>query len=458
VPAFPANARVVDVDVGGMTVDEAEAVLHEELNFLTQPLVFRAGATTATLAIEPSDVELELSLDAMRDEALQRAEESETLTMTHEVTVSLQAQFDRAALRERLVDFAHQTALSPTITLITDTETISRSFAYIPARAIDVEEAVSKAEQGLLMPRASQPVTLELHPLADSPPMQASLEQIGQQVGMMADEWNGVVGFYLYDMQSGEVVSLNEDTVFSGASVMKAAILLNAYAHLPEFTEKQEFWIRRMIVESDNLSANHVLAAAAGGLGTEDALVGAELMNEMLRDMGLEHTYQYMPYEASDYLINVRGMEIKRGPPQEGSPPYTEADPMLRTTPREMSQVFLWLDECSRGEGELVATYTETLTIDRCQEMLDLLAQNADDSRMCAGIPSDVRVEHKSGWIQDMQSDIGIVRSPGGDFLLAIYLYQKTDMLYDPVATPVIAAFARMVYTGYNPLVVGEYQ
>jgi beta-lactamase class A len=131
---------------------------------------------------------------------------------------------------------------------------------------------------------------------------------------------------------------------------------------------------------------------------------------------------------------------------------------MLRTTPREMSQVFLWLDECSRGEGELVATYTETLTIDRCQEMLDLLAQNADDSRMCAGIPSDVRVEHKSGWIQDMQSDIGIVRSPGGDFLLAIYLYQKTDMLYDPVATPVIAAFARMVYTGYNPLVVGEYQ
>jgi hypothetical protein len=52
-----------------------------------------------------------------------------------------------------------------------------------------------------------------------------------------------------------------------------------------------------------------------------------------------------------------------------------------------------------------------------------------------------------------MQCDVGIVRSPGGDFVLAVYLYRETDQLYDSVAAPVIAAFARMVYTAYNPLI-----
>jgi beta-lactamase class A len=176
-------------------------------------------------------------------------------------------------------------------------------------------------------------------------------------------------------------------------------------------------------------------------------------MSEMLeKDLGLQHTYQYMPYEGADYLINIRGIKIKSGPAQEGPPPYTEADPALRTTPAEMSQVFLAIDQCSKGQGELMQKYTRTLTPERCQEMLDLLAHNGDTTRMRAGIPDDIRVEHKSGWIEDMQADVGIVRSPGGDFILAVYLYQDTDYLYDSVASPVIASFARMVYTAYNPI------
>jgi beta-lactamase class A len=97
-------------------------------------------------------------------------------------------------------------------------------------------------------------------------------------------------------------------------------------------------------------------------------------------------------------------------------------------------------------------TFTATLTMSRCQEMLDLLAENGDHERMRAGIPDGVRVEHKSGWIEDMQSDVGIVRSPGGDFILAIYLYRETDWLRDYIAQPALAGFARMVYTAYNPV------
>ncbi|MGC9038882.1 MAG: serine hydrolase, partial [Roseiflexus sp.] len=91
-----------------------------------------------------------------------------------------------------------------------------------------------------------------------------------------------------------------------------------------------------------------------------------------------------------------------------------------------------------------------------CQEMLDNLANNGDNRRMVAGIPDGVRVEHKSGWIADMQADVGIVRSPGGDYVIAIYVYRPLAsgdaLVPDRIMMSTIAAFSRLVYTYFNPL------
>jgi len=458
---------VAGIAIGGLTIGEARDRVYPRI---ARPLECTAGDTH--FVIEPDEIGVDVALEDLLAETTRAANqqggqgvrEGEQPWVPHPIPF----RFDEAALRQKIAASTGEVVVSPTLDIRIDaTDPISRSFVFFPRRVVDIDRAVGQVEERLRWPRLSRHIRLVFRPddgrskRGDTaqpggmePPRRASFDQIRQQVGAMAEQWEGIVGFSLYDLASKETVTLHENTVFSGASVMKAAILLHAYAMLPEFTEEEEQWVYEMIVESDNLSANHVLAAAASGTGTEDALVGAEMMNEMLRThLGLQHTYQYMPYEAADYLIDVRGMTIQRGPEHEGPLPYTEADPMLRTTPAEMSRIFLEIDRCSRGEGTLLRTFTETLTIDRCQEMLDWFAQNADDTRMRAGIPSTVRVEHKSGWIEDMQCDVGIVRSPGGDFVLAVYLYRETDQLYDSVAAPVIAAFARMVYTAYNPLI-----
>jgi hypothetical protein len=55
-----------------------------------------------------------------------------------------------------------------------------------------------------------------------------------------------------------------------------------------------------------------------------------------------------------------------------------------------------------------------------------------------------------------MQADVGIVHSPGGDFLVAIYIYREIipgrTYLADEVAAPVIASFARLVHSYFNPI------
>lgn len=439
---FAPDAQIAGIDVGGLTSAEATAKLQEELTVSDRPLELRAGS--ARLTLRPEDIDLQAPVEDLVAEALRQAAEDEPVRVELEVTL------DEAALRDQLNELAAAAAVTPTISLITSTETLSRSFAYTPGQSLDVEKALQQVEEHLRSPQAPRRLTLELD--SDPTAPQVSRAQIREQVEAMAAEWDGIVGFYLHDLTDGETVALNENTVFSGASVMKVPILLQAYINLEEFDEEQQQWLRKMIELSDNLSANNLLAASVDGQGTDDALVGARAMNDMLRELGLEHTYQNLPYEAYDYLVTLQGIPIQSGPAQEGAPPYTEADPLVRTTPAEMSQVFLWIDQCSKGEGVLLERFDSTLNEERCQEMLNRLEANEDATRLVSGIPAGVRVEHKSGWVEDMQADVGIVRSPGGDFLLAVYLYQKNDWLRDHIAAPVIGAFANMVYTAYNPV------
>lgn len=442
--AFAPDTHVAGIDIGGMDEDTATAQLTELQSSLMLPLELRVD--DASLTLRPADLDLALPIAELLTEARRLNEEGAMARVPMQIT------YDRQRLRRHLTTFARQTVITPTLHLLTDTETISRSFAYTPGRSIHIERAIQQIEARLRSPLAARRVTLERYSDPTIPPPPVTFDMIQEQVNLMAATWDGVVGFYLYDLASGETVSLNENTVFSGASVMKVAILLQAHIGMKKFNREQHDWANAMIINSDNLLANELLAASIGGKGTEDALTGVLSMTNNLRRLGLEHTYQYMPYEGYDYLVDYRGLEIQFGPPIEGPPPHTEADPLVRTTPAEMVSLFLMIEQCSQGYGPLLDMFGATLFTSDCENILDLLAKNADDTRLVAGLPPGTRVAHKSGWVEDMQTDVGIVRSPGGDFVIATYLYEETDWLKDWIAAPVIAHFTRMVYTAYNPV------
>ncbi|NJO84294.1 MAG: hypothetical protein HC828_16945 [Blastochloris sp.] len=257
------------------------------------------------------------------------------------VDVPVQVRFDEALLRQQLGDLAAQSATTPVLAVLSDTETLTRSFAYAPGRSIDVEAALEEIDALLHRPGSRRSITLQMQPDRAADPLRPSPAQLEQQIDALSAEWEGIVGLYVYNMQSGEVIARNADTVFSGASIMKVAILLFGAISLPEPDEAVQAAAEAMIIVSDNLKANDVLAAAVGGQGTDAAYTGVLSMSAMLRhELGFEHTYMHMPYEAWDYLVGLRGLSIEQGPAQEGSPPYTSADPVVRTTPAEMSRLF----------------------------------------------------------------------------------------------------------------------
>ena len=88
-----------------------------------------------------------------------------------------------------------------------------------------------------------------------------------------------------------------------------------------------------------------------------------------------------------------------------------------------------------------------------CQEMIAWLQQPHDQERMVAGLPAGTLVAHKGGWIDDMQSDVGIVDSPGGRYVAAIYIWRDgyvTDAFAHP--SPYLGDFSHTIYTFFNPV------
>lgn len=454
VPTVPPTATAVPVVADGVVLGEmvmagktrdAVAAAVAQYQIPNPEINVTAGTYTTTLVLTQVTFDQDATVDAI-------------MAATAQQQVVPQLTYDTAEIGTQL-EAVRQVVEATSGAALEDGEgSYDAFFVAIQGQTLDIELGTQTVLDALAT--GAREVMIPLDPSPNSGlPSQAQLQEA---IESMASNWPGIVGVYVYNLDTDEVVaSLNENTVFSGASVMKVPILLNAYANVTEFNSDEISWMRRMIIDSDNLAANRMLAVSVGGVGTEAAYQGAQQMNTMLKSLGLEHSYQNLPYEAREYLIGVLNYQIQGGPKQEGQPPFTDADPMLRTTPAEMSKVFGEIYRCSNGTGMLLDLYPDTLTAERCGEMLDLMHENADYSRMMSGLPDDAYVSHKSGWIEDMQADVGIVTTPNNQhFVMAIYVYREitpeVGYLLDGTAGPVIGGFARLIYSSFMPEMSAE--
>jgi len=437
-PRSAPNVWFLGTDVGGQTVEALKRTINAQ-KLPPRDITLSIGATTRPVSFTGVTIDTPATVGAV-------------MAATTGITVTPVLRIDAAAIQSQLLLVQTDVAQAGGVTLIGADERYAARFVGSMPQSFDIAAA-----EKLVIEAIEQDVTTITIPLTQDSGTAVSGAVLTEAITTMAKRWEGIVGVYVVNLDTDEVVAnLNENTVFSGASVMKVPILIHAYTQIKSFDQKQIAWMRRMIIDSDNIAANRMLATAMNGEGTESAYQGAQNMNEMFKALGLEHTYQNLPYEAREYLIGTLNYTIKGGPKEEGPAPYTDADPMLRTTPREMSTVFHALYQCSQDNGPLLELYPETMTAERCTEILLLMRENADYTRMIRGLPEDVVVSHKSGWIEDMQADVGIVTTPTNQhYLMAIYVYRPIGAdgayLTDPLASDAISGFARLIHSAFVP-------
>lgn len=455
---YPAGMTIAGVPVGGLTPQEATQRLLQVYN---TPVELRYG--DAIFQMSPEAAGFTLDMESM----LAAADQVRTggsfwggfwnylwNQSTPPVNIPLRASTSEERLRSYLVNEVSARYDQPPI----PPQPVPGSVNFTPGQpgqVLDIDKAIVLIEDALRSPTERR-VTLIAQRATPGRAAFQNLEILFRQ-NIAQLGFDGVIGVYLLDLQSGEELhfALNQqqpldvtqtDVAFTAASTIKIPILVsffiaNRKAPLDSATEAR---ILEMIHLSENPPADDLMSRI-------DPLRGPLVVTEHMRRLGLKNTFlagYFAP--GSPLLARFSTAANSR------SDVFTDPDPYNQTTPSEMGLLLGDLYQCATNNtGTLVAVFPESMDQTICQKMIDFLAQDRIGKLLEAGLPEGTLIAHKHGWVTDIDgtirnySDAGIVYTPGGNFVISVYAYHP-QIILDDTANRLFANLASAAYNYYN--------
>lgn len=259
-------------------------------------------------------------------------------------------------------------------------------------------------ENGVLVQEAG--VTEEGFPVDETGKV-SDLEKLGMdtlepQLESMLSSYDGEWSVYVKNLDTDEVISINNKPMYS-ASLIKAFVMAKTYADMdlvlenqaekmkaepdsPAVQEKVYDLLWNMITVSDNESCNEL-----GRLQDEksDFLKGAESVNEYLEKEGYDDTsYQSTLHPSRSPVLSL------------GEHNTTTAE-----------DCGLLLERIYKGECVSAAA---------SEDMLELLLNQKNTTKIPSGIAADVTVANKTGETDTDQHDMAIVYGPKTTYILCV--------------------------------------
>jgi hypothetical protein len=232
---------------------------------------------------------------------------------------------------------------------------------------------------------------------------------LGRRLRALSDDFSGTSAFYVQSLTGGAGAAWNAKARFPAASTLKLAIaatVLAEHSGIPPPESYVGALLRRMIVPSDDASANALLVWLAGSTSS-----GAYRVNDLMRSLGLTDTLMYGGYEVRTLSGRIP-VRVDRQP-AFGVGKYTTA--------WDMTSLWraIWL--ASGGRGRLRAT-RPGFTPSDARYLLWILAHVDDAPKLDrrVGVERGVAVLHKAGWISSSRHDTGLVFWPGGVFVAGV--------------------------------------
>ena len=256
---------------------------------------------------------------------------------------------------------------------------------------------------------------------AFAPTARAQSEKMDQKLVSKLEEamkgFRGNAGIYVKHLKNNRIASVNSDSVFPTASMVKIPIMVGIFEKIRQgglifdqvltyrdslkyddgvvgsFKDSTKIpmpkVIHLMISESDNTGSLWLQALAGGG----------EAINQWLETNGFENT-----------RVNSRTPNRKLAQATYG---------WGQTTPKEMTKLMLMI-----REGKVISP-------DVSERMYRYLGMQFWDGEALSQIPSNVKTSAKSGAVNQAKSEVVMVHAPHGDYVFCITTKNQLDQRWE---------------------------
>ena len=252
------------------------------------------------------------------------------------------------------------------------------------------------------------------------------MDTLEPQLTSMLSGYDGTWSVYVKDLATDEEIILNDTQIYS-ASLIKVFVMAKTYEDMDTVLEheaalmktdkdnakvkaKVDTLLRNMITVSDNESCNEL-----GRLQSEkhDFLDGAELVNKYLKKEGYtETTYQNTLHPSSSQKLSLGGHNM--------------------TTVKDCGKL---LERIYKGE---------CVSREASEEMLNLLSNQENTTKIPEGVPADVKTANKTGETDENQHDIAIVYGPKTTYILCVMSEDSANAIAN------IQSISKVVYNYLN--------
>jgi len=319
---------------------------------------------------------------------------------------------------------------------------------------LNLDRAVDLVE-GALFSTNRRAVELPVQRIAPPRPSFQNLGVLLQQTIYEVNGFEGMVGLYMLDLQSGQEIHfayqqgqslpVAPDVAFTGSSIIKVPIMVSIFRRISEDPDPETLrQLGEMIEKSGNDPADWLLERII------DPFSGPLDVTADMQALGLENTFL-----AGQFFQGAPLLTVYQTPANQREDVNTDPDVYNQTTPADIGMLLEDIYQCSQmGGGALIAAFPGEITPAECQAMLSYLARNRMPSLLEAGVPDGTRIAHKHGWttlfgIMNTLGDAGIVYTPGGNYILSIFVYHSNQLIWEP-ASDLVAQLSRAVYNYYN--------
>jgi beta-lactamase class A len=277
------------------------------------------------------------------------------------------------------------------------------------------------------------------------PAPRPGIDQLSQLIIGRLALFPGNSSVFLKDLQTGHEINLNPQVAYSGLGLMKIAILTEVFRKLDQ---SPDITLTQRLTSTLGLDNNFAANALLGFIGENNIPNGVKVLTASLRNLGLVNTFMTAAYGETTTLPSPVT------PANSNAAANTRADPAIQTTATDMGLLLEMIYQCSHSGGTLMVVYPGRFTPAECAQIIDLLKQNPPPGQppfLRGGLPAEASIAHRPAGNAGTRADAALTSSPGGDYVLVVFLNLPNQGLDANIANTVMTDISRAAYDYFNP-------